>query len=162
MKACLLALLFVVALPLNSFAAKATHLKGWYPIISQQNGAPAADEPKTEYFLVDTDTLAVIWDRYAGTALPADLESVKNEIAIITGFTNRDLIFLSLEKVTTVGSNFLAMSGDKKQMELRRRPDGSGSDLATVVEGAISLYRLAPATATPTNGLSHAQILVNY
>ena len=119
----------------NSFAFKADAFKGVYPILSP------ADPDKPSYLLVDTNTLEVIWSKYASGPLPNDLADIKNSPVIIAAITNTNIVFLSLESNSLVGTNFLHLSGDGSTFELARQPNGQ-SQLGISQNGAISTYLL--------------------
>jgi hypothetical protein len=138
-----------LAWPLEGFAQRAVAFKGWYEIL---RSGPTPQESllpqRKEYFLLDADTLGVIWARYARDPLPADLEHLRNEPTVIAGFTDRDTLFLTLEANALVGDNFLALSGAEKRLELARAPGGASSDLAVSDKG-LTFFKLGPARAEP-------------
>lgn len=143
-----LALALMALLPMQAFAGRAAHFKGWYEILVQGN------QPLTkQYFLLDNDTLGVIWAKYAEGPLPADLEKYREEPTILAGFTNRSMIYFGLERGALIADNYLAMpGGEGEKLELRRRPDGT-FDMITIEvrpEGTLrTLYHLAAPRETP-------------
>lgn len=138
----LLVCLFVM--PSASWAGRAAHFRGVYEILSRVDSAMAPP-----FFLLDNDTLGVIWSKYANGPLPADLEKYRNEQAIIAGFSDRDLLFFGLEQGALIGPEYMAMrGGEGEQLELRTLPDGT-YEMAAVEKGRISRYKLAAPRALP-------------
>ncbi len=127
-------------------AQKADAFEGIYEIVSRTDRPAGANSP--EYFLLDADTLGNIWSKYAEGPLPADLEQYRNEPSILAGFTNRPLIFLTLERAALVTPTYIALDGGQgERMELRKRADGA--DLGVLEKNVVSIYSLNPAQPIP-------------
>lgn len=137
MKKFLLAFMVGALAVTNAWAFKSDPFKGAYEIVSESN--IAANE--RNFVNVDVDALEVMWARYASSSFPADLEDLRREPAIIVKFTNRDLLFFTLEANAFIGNNFLALKGQDSQMEMQARPDGR-FDLGVMDKGKKSLYIL--------------------
>ena len=144
----LLASLFLtlaLLLPANSWALQASGFKGVYDILSQQNTTLAP----LPFFLFDNDTVGNIWAKYGEGDLPADLERLRHEPAILAGFSNRSTLFFTLEKAAVIADNFISVpGGNGEQLELRRRPDGQ-FDMAVGENNRVSLYLLAAPRPLP-------------
>ena len=137
--------IFAFAFASPAFAFKADALKGLYEIISQSS--PQTNKDKS-YLLVDTNTLLIIWQKYASGDLPSDLVPYKDHGAIIAGFTNRNFTILVLEENATVGGGYMHISGDNTELELARQPNGQFQ--AGVVENQnLSRYLLAAPQPLP-------------
>jgi hypothetical protein len=127
-------------------AQKADAFEGLYEIVSRTDRPVASMSP--EYFLLDADTLGNIWAKYAEGPLPADLEKYREEPSILAGFTNRPLIFLTLERTALVTPSYIALDGGQgERLELRKRPDGA--DLGVLEKNVVSIYSLNPAQPIP-------------
>jgi hypothetical protein len=137
---------FAILLPAGAFAGKAAAFKGVYPIISETE--KALDAP---FFLLDNDTLGVIWSKYAEGPLPADLEIYRNEQSILAGFSNRPIIFFGLERGAMVLPNYLSMEGGEgEKLEMRRRADGK-MDMAVKEGRRITIYLLDTPSPVPNS-----------
>jgi hypothetical protein len=131
--------------PTLALGAKADPFKGKYQIVSEHDKS-AAD---ADYFLLDADTLGAIWAKYADTPLPPDLEKYRSEPSIIAGFTNRDLIFLTLEKGALIVNGYLSIEGGNgERLEIKKRPDGQ-SDMAVKEGNRVTLYVLSAPEPIP-------------
>ncbi len=131
----LLPLLGIFLFAVNALAFKADGFKGIYPILSPTT--PGIDS----YIIIDTNTLGILWSKYSTAPLPDDLASVKDEPAIIAAFTNRNLMFLTLESTAVVGTNFLHLLGDNTEFELVRQANGQ-SNVGVAEDGNLSNYLL--------------------
>ena len=128
----------------TALAGNAAQFVGIYNIVSP----PPQGEP--EYFLVDNDTLQVIWDRYAESTLPADLEPYKNELVILAGFTDRDFLILAFEEVSTIQPRYLKLLGSEDELiELYQRTDGR-YDMGTRQAGQVQIYLLDAPVPLPS------------
>lgn len=133
---CLMASMFLGAS--TTFAAGAAQFKGWYKVISRTDVSIQSDQ----YLMVDVDTLANIWAKYADGPLPPDLEKYREESTVLAAFTDRKLYFLGFEKAFLVGNDYIAMDGnDGDRLELKRRPDQK-YDMGVRDGGKVSLYLL--------------------
>jgi hypothetical protein len=96
--------LFFSQLPAHAF--KADHFKGIYEVFSEHiRSTPRADK---KYVVVDVDTVANIWAKYAEGDLPADLQPIKDEGSILVGFTFRGGLFFNLERTALIGDSLSA------------------------------------------------------
>lgn len=148
MKALLIAMMALLATPSLSWAGRAEHFKGWYEILA---GAQQEDpqQPQRQFMLLDNDTLANIWARYSKDPLPENLQEIKEEPTIIVAFTDRNVLFLTLERGSTIGPDFLSISGaGTNQLEMKRAADGS-YDMAMIVAGELHRTKLAAPVADP-------------
>jgi hypothetical protein len=121
----------------HAWAFKSDPFKGAYQIISQTDLRPQASE--RNFVNIDVDALEIMWARYASSSFPADLEDLRREPAIIVKFTNRDLLFFTLEANALIGNNFMSLRGDDSQVEIQLRPDGQ-YDLGVIEKGKKTLY----------------------
>lgn len=136
----LLSLLFG-QIPAHAF--KADHFKGLYEVTGEH---ARADK---KYVVVDVDTVANIWAKYAEGALPPSLEPIRDEPSILVGFTFRDGLFFNLERSALIGPDSLAMPGNETDtMQLTRRGDGT-YELGVRIKGAVTFYNLGPKQALP-------------
>jgi len=136
---------FAIFAPAAALANRAAPFKGLYEI-QTESGRPLDHEA---YFLLDAATLGEIWAKYASTPLPADLEPYRHEPSIIAGFTDRDVIFLVLERGALIGAGYLAFqNGDGEKLELRRRPDGR-FDMAVSAGGPATFFLLSAPQQIP-------------
>jgi hypothetical protein len=148
---CLLAVTYFFGASYSAQAQNGDPFEGIYELLSRED-RPAPNSP--EYFLLDADTIGNIWAKYAEGPLPADLEKYRNEPGLLAGFTNRSLLFFTLERAALITPNFIAFDGgDGEKLELRKRADGK-SDLAVLEKGVISVYLLGAQQALPSNKLS--------
>lgn len=144
--------LFLICICIQFFsnqahAQKADAFEGVFEIISRTDRPVSNFSP--EYFLLDADTLGNIWARYAEGPLPADLEKYRNEPSILAGFTNRPLIFLTLERAALVTPNYIAFEGGEgERLELRLK-GAQGADLGVLEKGVVSIYSLGPQQPLP-------------
>ena len=141
----LLSLLFG-QLPAHAF--KADHFKGLYEVISEQSRA--AERPDKKYVVVDVDTVANIWAKYAEGELPADLQPIKDEPSILLGFTFRNGIFFNLERSALIGPDSLAMAGNgTNTMQLTRRGNGT-YELGVRIDNVVTFYNLGAKQDLPS------------
>jgi hypothetical protein len=137
---------FAILLPAGAFAGKAAAFKGVYPIISRTE--QTLDRP---YFLLENDTLGVIWGKYSEDPLPANLEVYRNELAILAKFSNRSILFFGLERGAMVLPNYLSMEGGEgEKLEMRRRADGK-MDMAVKEGRRITIYLLDTPSPVPNS-----------
>lgn len=135
--------LAIAIIPAAGEASEASRFVGWYHIL-----APA--QPKKEYLLIDTGTLLEIWNKYASSPLPEDLQKYKDEPTILAGFTNRDFLILCFEQTAVVADRYLSVGGGQgDQLDLYRRDDGS-FDMATKQNGNVDRYLLASPAPNPS------------
>lgn len=136
------ALLLCLALfaPVSSFAAQFAHLNGWYEILS-----PSSD-PK-EYFLFDNDTVGNIWERRADGPLPADLESVRNEPAVLVHFTSTKFLIFTLEGYGLETPGYFGLT-DGGNMKFELRNQGNGTFNAVTLDRS-GINRFVLGTAQP-------------
>lgn len=121
-------------------ANRADAFEGIYEILERRDLATKANP----LFLLDADTLGNIWTKYANGKLPADLEKYRNEPSVIAGFSDRDTLFLTLEKNAFIANGYIALPGsDGNKLELRRAAGGQ-SDMAVEEAGKVTIYKLGP------------------
>lgn len=137
--------LFFSQLPAHAF--KADHFKGIYEVFSEHiRSTPRADK---KYVVVDVDTVANIWAKYAEGDLPADLQPIKDEGSILVGFTFRGGLFFNLERTALIGDSSLAMPGAKTDtMQLTRKADGT-FELGVRIDNLVTFYNLGPKQPLP-------------
>lgn len=128
-------------------AGKADHFKGLYEVTGEH--ARLSGRADKKYVLVDVDSVANIWAKYAEGALPPSLEPIRDEPSILVGFTFRDGLFFNLERSALIGPDSLAMPGNETDtMQLTRRGDGT-YELGVRIKGAVTFYNLGPKQALP-------------
>lgn len=139
--------LLMLALPVDdSFAGNASQFVGWYKVLSS-----TYTTPKTEFMLVDNDTLGVLWERYVESSLPDNLQQYKDQLTILTGFIQRDFIVICFEATSIITPRYLkVIRGESDVLELYQRDDGN-YDMATREDGKIDRYLLAPPVPRPGN-----------
>jgi len=139
-------LALAILVPAGAFARNAAAFKGVYPIISRTE--QALDRP---YFLLENETLGVIWSKYSEDPLPANLEVYRNEPAIFAKFSNRPIIFFGLERGAMVLPNYLSMGGGEgEKLEMRRRADGK-MDMAVKEGRRTTIYLLDAPSPVPNS-----------
>lgn len=134
---------------LSAFAGKADPYRGVYDILSRQDKGALEVPKEAPIFLFDTDTLGKLWEKYAEKPLPPNLEQYRNEPSILAGFSDRNTIFLALEKSIFFGNGYISIpGGDNDRLEMRRRPNGQ-FDMAVQEHNVVSIYVLAAPRAIP-------------
>lgn len=127
-------------------AGTAQPFVGWYHIVSERKDA---QEKELGYLLVDRGTLQEIWDKYADSEMPADLQQYRNEMTILAGFTHREFLMLSFEAISMITDRYLRLqSGSERMLEIYRQDDGSYL-LGTRENGVDNRYLMSAPTATP-------------
>lgn len=122
----------------EAWAGVADRFVGWYRLDS----VVRLDE--LGYMLLDNDKLGVLWDRYADTPLPEDLEKYREEMSIIAGFTHQDYLVLTFEALATVTDRYLRIVGEGNELfEIYQRDDGQ----------YLVGYRQGPVTRVFVSGL---------
>ena len=148
MKALLIAMMALLATPSLSWAGRAEHFKGWYKILAGAN-QENPEQPQQQYMLLDNDTLANIWGRYSKDPLPDSFKEIQEEPTIIVAFTDRNVLFLTLEASSMISGDFLSISGvGTDQLEMKRAADGT-YDMALLNAGQVYRLKLAAPVADP-------------
>lgn len=135
--------LFTLAFTNIAHAHRADPFKGWYKVLTKTNAEDS------QYVFVDVDTLGGIWQKYGEGPMPPSWEPHKDEPSILVAFTDRDTIFLALEKNSVIANGYLALQGAGTDiLELGKRPDNN-YNMGVKDNEVVSRYLLAPPTTSP-------------
>ena len=136
---------FLLLCSAPAHAGRADIFRGWYEVLSPK------EEGVRNYLVIDTDILSTLWARYAKTPLPERLEPLKNDPTIIAfaPVSSRNVLFLTLERVSLVSPNYLSLPGGTgEQLELKRAGDGT-FEAAVMSQGVLTRLRLAAPVPPP-------------